>query len=419
MKRSQILYTIFSIVFLISSCSINDIENGENDVDTQTANKTMQSLPVRSSNELIVSFKPGTSDGLKKSLRKKYLVKSFEKCNCTNNRIELWIFDGNTNIEERLGDISQDTDIEGVDFQYNIPNQNQNSIPAITPTANPNLNNYVNPSQNTINIAILDTGINLNILRENSAFLYRNDPATICQEGRAVEISGWDFVNHDNDPFDELGHGTAVTDRVIQQLNRMRNPNYSILPVKVFDQHGRGNTFDILCGYLFAVEKGDIDIINMSFGWYGAPSNLLNFFVNENSHILHVASAGNSNYNNDMHEHYPSSIPHDNVLSIGSYTVNRKYGYSIILKSNFSNYGVSTVDYLSKGDHIFFEDKYNNSFPISGTSYAAPVVTGKLATYLHFISTSNSLTDVLEYLYNDAQLVRNPLPVLYSDRIIR
>jgi len=110
---------------------------------------------------------------------------------------------------------------------------------------------------------------------------------------------------------------------------------------------------------------------------------------------------------------------YDNVFFVGSFSMSRRFMFTFIHKSIFSNYGGSTVDYLSKGDHIFFEDKYNNSFPISGTSYAAPVVTGKLATYLHFISTSNSLTDVLEYLYNDAQLVRNPLPVLYSDRIIR
>lgn len=421
MKNSIISYVIFTCLFLLSSCSLDEYnEQSEQENSNTFSQKNLQpQRPIRSNNELIISFTTRANEDIRHNLRTKYKVKRYERCSCSNQRIEKWTFFQGANIEERMGDISQETDVEGTDFQFYYVNKDKQTDISIVEPGNPLLGSWVNLQPQTVNIGVLDTGINLHIINKKTPFLYDANANTPCIENGVKEVSGWDFVNDDNDPYDELGHGTAVTDRIIKELDKTPSINYSILPIKVFDQLGKGNTFDILCGYLFATNKGNIQVINMSFGWYGAPSSLLDLFIHENSHIFHITSSGNENSNNDKIQHYPSSIPYHNVVAVGSYVM-KGSDLRTVQKSSFSNFGNQTVDYLSEGEHIFFEDIDNELYPISGTSYAAPLVSGKIASYIYDSNSSSAPSFILQQLWANATVLpKNNLPVYYKDRIIK
>ncbi|MDY8134897.1 S8 family peptidase [Aquimarina sp. 2201CG5-10] len=425
MKNSKPLYGFLWICLFLSGCSYEDKDQLNEDFNSDTTrifNTTIGNppkLPTRSSNELIVEYQLGTTEIVKNHLRDKYNVIKYEKCDCTNNRIEKWLFDRNVDIEGRKGDIAQEGGVEGTDFQFFY--NNENASPGalgnnIGEQSDELIRSFVKSGNSGITIAVLDTGINLQALPPSSPFLYQSrSTQRSCEVDRRAEISGWDFVNHDNDVYDDNGHGTIVTSIIKSRLYEEHVWDYKILPVKVFDHLGKGSTFDILCGYLYTVNKPEVSAINMSFGWYGNPSSLLDKFISENPDILHISSSGNHGYDNDTVDHYPSSTGYTHVLAIGSFSVIEE----TIIKSPFSNYGVTEVDFLSFGNEVPFYDSYGSSYEVSGTSYAAPLVTAKAAKY--YLNGYTTPIGMVQQIRINGTLLSgesSPLPVYYGDRII-
>lgn len=422
MKNTRMIKVIALINFVLFSCTSEELGTLEEKNSSNTVNWKSQQIemPRISENELIILFHSTFPDDAREDLRIKHEVIRHEKCNCITEKIEKWTFKEETNIEERMSDIAQEAEVEGVDFQYYYTNAD------VTPDINIEINgstdllaSFINPLQKVINIGVIDTGINLDLIDKKDTFLY-NVTTPPCIANEVKEISGWNFIKDNNNPFDDQGHGTAVVDRIIRQIDKKRGTKnrYSILPIKAFDRLGQGNTFKLLCGYLFAAEKSNMHIINMSFGWYGAPSELLDLFISENTNILHITSAGNHNSNNDELAHYPSSIPYGNVLTIGSYhMINSDLGS--LKKSSFSNYGRENVDFLSEGERIVFTDRYGKAYPVFGTSYAAPFVTAEAASHAIWSNTPSP-----EYLWSQLEnysiyVPQGELPVYYKDRIIK
>lgn len=170
---------------------------------------------------------------------------------------------------------------------------------------------------NVVTVAVVDTGINYN--HEDLS------PRTI--------IKGWDWVNNDNDPMDDEGHGTHVAGIIGAATNNGAFGGYRgvagvdwnchLVAIKCLDYEGYGYDDDIANGIINAVSK-EADVINMSFG--GSDSSTIKAALDyaEANDVVLIAAAGNS-YSSSIN--YPAA--YDNVLAVAATnTSDQKTAYS-------------------------------------------------------------------------------------------
>jgi thermitase len=239
-----------------------------------------------------------------------------------------------------------------------------------------------------VKVAVIDTGIDL------------NHPAFV---GHLAPGSDWkDFVDSDTTPQEvaggeAYGHGTSVASIVLQVA-----PKALIMPIRVLDSSGAGDTSKIANAIDWAAQHG-AKVINLSLG-----TDAANFdcavqksvaLAIQNYGALMVFAAGNTG---DTNINYPAitvkSNPNSNpavracrpapynltpplnagvnVASISVGSVN-----NLDQKSNFSSYG-EKLEMVSPGEDIFGPYPENSAASWSGTSMAAPLVSGALALAL-------------------------------------
>jgi len=364
-----------------------------NSEETEILQKTF----TNPNNELVIQYPVGTTEAQKILKRAEYNIQSYKKCECADPTLELWIFElgklpNGGGIEEKKAVIRGDEEVEGVDFNTEIKIQDDIFVlSGGVGNVGDGLQKQVSVNQG-VTIAVLDTGIDYNYNGFPERFLY-NSNDTACNDNGYDELFGWNFVDENNNPFDNHygRHGTIVTNLIISQLES-DNINYQILPVKVANQTGNIDYFDALCGFKFAANKPDVDIINMSFGWYHQERELLGKFILEATDKLVVTSAGNKGLDNDQIPHYPSSYDSENILAIAALSnqvnsvggnsnpnvngsITNPPGGNMSALAYFSNIGVSSVDIAAPGEQLSF--MYNNeTFYIDGTSYSAALTSG-------------------------------------------
>lgn len=124
-------------------------------------------------------------------------------------------------------------------------------------------------------VAVVDTGvayedyqeiIQLNPRKSKVVASYAQAPDL----AQTAFVQGYDFVNDDEHPNDDEGHGTHVAGTIAQSTNNNLGvagvaPGCSIMPVKVLDSGGSGSYADIADGIIFAANNG-AQVINMSLG---------------------------------------------------------------------------------------------------------------------------------------------------------
>ena len=145
-------------------------------------------------------------------------------------------------------------------------------------------------------------------------------------------------------------------------------------------------------------EQNGASICNLSMGTTGYSEELAQTI--KNSHMLFVVSCGNGGisglgYNTDVYPVYPASLPYDNVISVA----NILFDGSL---SKDSNYGAASVDIAAPGTYILSTIPDNSYGYMSGTSMAAPMVTG-VAAMLYSYRTDISLADVKNIIINSSR----------------
>lgn len=197
-------------------------------------------------------------------------------------------------------------------------------------------------------IAVLDTGVQAN--REMSGKL----------------LPGRDFVNGDNDPSDDEGHGTASAAVAAATADNGGTAGLcwecSVLPVKVLDATGAGGTFDVASGITYAADSG-ADVINLSLGGPSRSLSMENAITYARSKgAVVVAAAGNDSTSALT---YPAASP--GVLSVGATLEDDT-------KSDYSNFG-PWVKVAAPGCNPAPELDGRYTF-FCGTSSATPLVSG-------------------------------------------
>lgn len=228
-----------------------------------------------------------------------------------------------------------------------------------------------------IYVCIVDTGIDYN----------HPDLAGRYKGGR-------DYVNSDNDPMDDNGHGTHVSGTVAAVLNNVGvvgvAPDAYLYGVKVLNKQGSGWWSDVAAGIKWCADN-NANIISMSLG--GGYSASVESAVNAaySKGLLLVAAAGNSGAGTDT-VIYPAKFESVMAVAATDQSDNRASFSSTGPSVEISAPGVGVKSTVLAGGYASY----------SGTSMATPHVSG-VAALIWFSYPSLTNVQVRNVLDNTAQ----------------
>tara|TARA_B100001971_G_scaffold215078_1_gene257151 strand:- start:3761 stop:5335 length:1575 start_codon:yes stop_codon:yes gene_type:complete len=166
---------------------------------------------------------------------------------------------------------------------------------------------------------------------------------------------------------DGAAHGTAVAS-IIAGYEGIA-PDTELFVVRVLDDQGLGNSYHVAQGIVEAVDRGAL-VINLSLGVY-QDSTVLRAAVQyaHASGVLMVAAAGNDGYGR-----MPYPAAYSEVLSVTAVDAQGQYAL-------FPNQS-EAIDFAAPGVGVLTAQEDEGTMLFSGTSAAAPFVTGTLASLL-------------------------------------
>jgi subtilisin family serine protease len=228
-------------------------------------------------------------------------------------------------------------------------------------------------SASNVLVAVLDTGV-----RYTHEDLKSNIWVNPNDGGH-----GWNALSGTNNPNDDSGngHGTMVAGVLGAVGNNGKGVvgvawQVQIMVCKCFNSQGKGTVSDCVTCIDYARTNG-ARIINASWGFTNSLALSNAVYSLRDAGIIVVAACGNDATNRDVNPTYPASYSMDNVVSVAATARDDSL-------ASFSNYGATTVHLAAPGVNICSTFVATDSFYYtdSGTSFAAPYVSGALALML-------------------------------------
>ncbi|MFM1800201.1 MAG: hypothetical protein RLZZ117_2479 [Cyanobacteriota bacterium] len=217
--------------------------------------------------------------------------------------------------------------------------------------------------------------------------------------GYIDDIRGWNFLDDNNLVFDFLfdDHGTHVAGTIGGIGGNGTgvvgvNWDVTMIPAKFLDTAGGYISGAILAlDYITDLKwRHGLNIVATNNSWTAFDTALISaassramqeaIVRSARQDILFVASAGNQASNNDLAPSFPSLLDttlqagYDAVVSVAAIDSQGRL-------ASFSNFGPTTVDLGAPGVDIFSTFPWDYYDLLSGTSMAAPHVTGAIALY--------------------------------------
>ncbi len=194
---------------------------------------------------------------------------------------------------------------------------------------------------------------------------------------------GYDFVNDNDDPMDDDGHGTHVAGTVAAAD---RPGEYGVVGVaaearlrayKVLGAGGSGSLDDVIAAIERCIDDGDVDVINMSLG-SDSGNELLEAACQEaeKAGIVLVAAAGNSGNPPGRGDNVAYPARYDTVIAVAATDIGDR-------RTRWSSTGPD-LELCAPGNNIYSTWLQDAGEPIGyatrgGTSMAAPHVSGAAA----------------------------------------
>lgn len=225
--------------------------------------------------------------------------------------------------------------------------------------------------------------------------------------GYTDDICGWDFFYDDPfvfNPFsDEDTHGTHVAGTIAAGRKDggitgiTGSGHVKIMSLKALGtSQGVGSPDDVIRAIKYAEANGAA-ICNLSFCSDTCTPELEETI--RDSSMLFIVAAGNGDsrgigYNIDESPTYPACLPYDNIIAVSNLMFDGNLDSS-------SNYGVQSADLAAPGTYIVSTIPKGYGF-LSGTSMAAPMVTGA-AALLYSYRSDFTAADVRTALLQSAR----------------
>ena len=237
-------------------------------------------------------------------------------------------------------------------------------------------------------VAVIDTGVDIAHEDLKDAIWINEDEIAgdgIDNDGNGyIDVYGWNFYDNNNKVFlgEEDSHGTHGAGTISASINDLGiagiagNTKIKVMVLKALGgKDGAGTTNAIIQAIQYA-EKNGASICNLSFGT--TENNRRLYQTIKNSNMLFIAASGNGDdwtgigQNSDNIPIYPAAYPLDNIISVANLTIDGTLHSS-------SNYGKVSVDLAAPGSYILSTTPNNTYSYMTGTSMAAPMVTGVAA----------------------------------------
>ncbi len=263
-------------------------------------------------------------------------------------------------------------------------------------------------------VAIIDSGVNYNHL----------DLADhLWDGGSEFPHHGYDVMNNDNDPMDDLGHGTHCAGIICGDGTAGEQagvaPDATLMCVKATDDEGASAPSYLANGMQWALEHG-CDLMSISMGFTGQQASSMQLIRNTcinvlNAGVVASCAAGNegnyqSSYPVPYNVRYPGSCPPpyldpdqlanpgglSAVICVGCIRTNNtpssftSHGPSCWTNTTFGDYpynpgiGLIRPDVCAPGDWVLSLDfeSIDDYYSEGGTSQATPCLTGTIALML-------------------------------------
>jgi serine protease len=214
-------------------------------------------------------------------------------------------------------------------------------------------------------------------------------------------LQGHDYVNGDNNPDDNCGHGTHTAGILGATTNNSLGiageAQVNILEMKgldssIFSRGCSGSDAGIAQAIMDAADQG-ADIISMSIGGASASSlkNAADYAYGKG--VILVAAAGNDGQNNDID--YPGAL--SNVIAVGALTSSKA-------RASYSD-GGPQLDISAPGSNVLstYTGSTSSYASLDGTSMATPGVAGALALALSCAPAGTSRDTIVQALYSTAE----------------
>ncbi len=213
-------------------------------------------------------------------------------------------------------------------------------------------------------VAVVDSGV-LYTHEDLKDIMWVN-PGNIGLKG----THGYNFAYKNDDPIDDVGHGTHCAGMIAAQANNgigvagiASQANIKIMALKTFGGGGFGVTTAYAnygaFNYIHKAVLGGVNVVAVNNSWGGTSyatvfDDLIDMLGEDG--VVSLIAAGNDGVDNDRSMYQPSNSESDYAVSVGA--ANMKGNAAL-----FSNYGKASVDVFAPGVNILSTVSYKSYFP--------------------------------------------------------